>query len=648
MKQTEYKEGGNIIDFNPNHVPSKRIINYAKKIKQKYSKIWDIGGNIFGNEAFVNLERVSKRGYWLDSEEWMYIKWRSYVARHQHDFRIEGVIAMLKWADVVNKGWAYMKDLIEAKIEKQGWKTNKTTRMKQGGSITETYKQKFNEKYNFNPNESHSLEEVSDATGISLKGLQEIYNKGIGAYKTNPSSVRPNVKSKEQWAMARVYSAVMGGKASKVDANELKMYEGGIINNGKGFVFKDLDSDYKQVYQFLASKNIDGKIYYFSRLNIYPQQNVFTIELEDGKEIGRATLNEKENYLINIRVDDEYRRKGLALNLYEFIEIVTDKKLKPSPDKISKEAKNLWLKRNPNLQMKLGGNVGDCIDYIQNSESIKNNGYYLHIKNMNNYVSSNSINIPKIKSLCLITFNSGNQKNLKAVDTVNSLSLASEIAKLLNIDIEIAKVIVYEQTRYSKKITMDMLEAIKNENIIVADKDTIVCTNLSMQYDKGEEVEKYMKEGGNVEPKINVTKSILSVQPILEAILIGGNVDGYKIKKLVKKKKHYGIVYDLYLLNTKKNNLGFYEKRIVDYDPETKKIGLFKQGFSSTNQGKYYLIWSDSELKMKDGGNVSEAEKPNFETHLNTYFTNNGVKFEHHDAEVEIYNQELEIKKILS
>ena len=128
MNKTEYKDGGNIIDFNPNHVPSKRIINYAKSIKQKHPKIWDLGGNIFGNEAFVNLERVSKRGYWLESEEWMYIKWRSYVARHQHDFRINGVVAMLKWADIVNKGWAYMKDLIEAKIEK-------TTKMKKGGEI---------------------------------------------------------------------------------------------------------------------------------------------------------------------------------------------------------------------------------------------------------------------------------------------------------------------------------------------------------------------------------------------------------------------------------------------------------------------------------------------------------------------------------
>ena len=30
--------------------------------------------------------------------------------------------------------------------------------------------------------------------------------RGIGAYKNNPASVRPSVKSPEQWAMARVNS----------------------------------------------------------------------------------------------------------------------------------------------------------------------------------------------------------------------------------------------------------------------------------------------------------------------------------------------------------------------------------------------------------------------------------------------------------
>jgi hypothetical protein len=116
---SEYEVGGKIIEFNRNHLPNKWILSYAKSIKNNHPEIWKLGGNIYGNTAFENLLRVSERGYWLDTEEWMYKKWQSFLARHQHDFRIAGVVAVLKWGGKVNKGWAYMKDLIEDKIAKK-------------------------------------------------------------------------------------------------------------------------------------------------------------------------------------------------------------------------------------------------------------------------------------------------------------------------------------------------------------------------------------------------------------------------------------------------------------------------------------------------------------------------------------------------
>ena len=67
-----------------------------------------------------------------------------------------------------------------------------------------------------------SLPKLSFATGVPLNALQEVYNRGIGAWKTNPQSVRlkkdfsknPDTSkfprsarlTKEQWAYARVYS----------------------------------------------------------------------------------------------------------------------------------------------------------------------------------------------------------------------------------------------------------------------------------------------------------------------------------------------------------------------------------------------------------------------------------------------------------
>lgn len=85
-----------------------------------------------------------------------------------------------------------------------------------------TYKNKFNKKYGFPKDEPHSIAEIAKITGYKKAGLDIIFNKGVGAFRTNRAAVRPSVKSPEQWAMARIYSAVMGGKAAKVDAEHLK------------------------------------------------------------------------------------------------------------------------------------------------------------------------------------------------------------------------------------------------------------------------------------------------------------------------------------------------------------------------------------------------------------------------------------------
>ena len=85
-----------------------------------------------------------------------------------------------------------------------------------------SYKQKFNKRHGFKLDEDHSLEEISKLSGYKLSGLKTIYEKGLGAYYSNPSSVRPQVKSASQWAMARIYASVYpGSKSSKIDASHL-------------------------------------------------------------------------------------------------------------------------------------------------------------------------------------------------------------------------------------------------------------------------------------------------------------------------------------------------------------------------------------------------------------------------------------------
>lgn len=562
----DYKKGGNVIEFNPNHLPSKSVMKFANEIREKYPKVWNLGGNIFGNEAFKNLMTVRKRGYWLDSEEWMYIKWRAYVARHIHDFRIAGVIAMLKWGDKVEKGFPYMKELVEKEVEKRYKKEIKESggklKLKYGGAIT--YKEKYNKEYGFEPKQSHSLEDISKTTGISVIGLQAIYNKGIGAYKTNPKSVRPSVKSKEQWAMARVYSAVMGGRAAKIDANELKMQTGGLMSSQP------------------------------------------------------PTENQLFNQLVKHSCGD-------------------------------------------------GGNTENCIDYIKNSQSIKNNGYYFHFKNLNIYVDSYSAKTPKIKSLVLITFNSGGQSNLKVSDTINSIELSSVLSSLLNVDLSIARIIVSEQMLNAKRYSSAILNEILNENIVVADRNIIVCSNLSTHefknggstdemtqlkseinklYTKAfkmmpnsprqKEVIKQIDElriklenmngkfengGSTDENTLIVKKYILSRHPKKDDIFKGGNVNKYKIVKIKKVKKHYGIIYQLLLLSIEKNKEGKFNRRIVNYNPENKKIGDFEQGYLTTTQGKFYISWDDSELneKLEEGGSTENGAQKFIKWYINWF-----------------------------
>jgi len=91
-----------------------------------------------------------------------------------------------------------------------------------------TYKQQFNKKFKFDKNQSHTLDEISKLSKYKKRGLETIYRKGVGAYHTNHESVRPQVHSPEQWAMARVYASINPkSKASKVDKKHLI---GGKIN----------------------------------------------------------------------------------------------------------------------------------------------------------------------------------------------------------------------------------------------------------------------------------------------------------------------------------------------------------------------------------------------------------------------------------
>ncbi len=50
---------------------------------------------------------------------------------------------------------------------------------------------------------------------VTLPMLEKVFDRGVGAYNTNPQSVRPTVKSPEQWALARTNSFLYAMKKGK-------------------------------------------------------------------------------------------------------------------------------------------------------------------------------------------------------------------------------------------------------------------------------------------------------------------------------------------------------------------------------------------------------------------------------------------------
>lgn len=81
--------------------------------------------------------------------------------------------------------------------------------------MVDTYKNKFNRKYKQPLSQPNSKADISRLTKIPVSILDQVYYRGIGAFKTNRAAVRPSVKSAEQWGYARIYSFVMGGKTQK-------------------------------------------------------------------------------------------------------------------------------------------------------------------------------------------------------------------------------------------------------------------------------------------------------------------------------------------------------------------------------------------------------------------------------------------------
>ena len=79
-----------------------------------------------------------------------------------------------------------------------------------------TNKQKFNLMYKQDKNEPNSKEDISKLTKISMKFLDEIYDRGLKAYENTTKNIKKKV-NENAYAFGRVYAFVVKRRQGVLD-----------------------------------------------------------------------------------------------------------------------------------------------------------------------------------------------------------------------------------------------------------------------------------------------------------------------------------------------------------------------------------------------------------------------------------------------
>jgi hypothetical protein len=188
--------------------PTEGMVEEAKK-GLEWRKEFGRGGTIIGVTRANQIVRKDK----LSPSTVRRMK--SFFARHEVDKRAEGFrsgedgypsagrIAWALWGGDAGQTWSnkkvdqldrernkYLEQASELKEDFIEDEKQLTAGVRKG---LQNKVKDHNDKYGDNP-----------AKRVNLRMLSAVFRRGIGAYRTNPQSVRPNVRSEEQWAYARV------------------------------------------------------------------------------------------------------------------------------------------------------------------------------------------------------------------------------------------------------------------------------------------------------------------------------------------------------------------------------------------------------------------------------------------------------------
>jgi HK97 family phage major capsid protein/HK97 family phage prohead protease len=185
--------------------------DFALSVKENNNEVWRTGGNIRGNEAFEFWTKARDGVETQGTLDW--IKEReAWAARHFEDGKqfkdgdlepnksnIAGVVAQMKWGMIGTLGERGMKDVVLELVKKlEGKKDDERGLSDLSEKVQKGLRNKADE---------HNEEYGDDPTKrTNTRTLAAVFERGVGAYNTNPQSVRPGVTSSDAWAYARVNS----------------------------------------------------------------------------------------------------------------------------------------------------------------------------------------------------------------------------------------------------------------------------------------------------------------------------------------------------------------------------------------------------------------------------------------------------------
>lgn len=217
----------------------------------------------------------------------------SFFSRHEVDKEAEGFrpgeegypsagrIAWALWGG--NAGFAVAKRVkrqVDA-ADEEGDRAELSGSVKKG---LQTKVDDHNEEYGDDPNKR-----------TNLRTLSAVFRRGVGAYKTNPGSVRPSVKSPEQWAYARVNSflyVLRNGKfrSGKHDTDLLPKGHP-LSSDDRGFDSESDDKWSDKMYKTVENQQLVGES---EEITMDSERHIKNVEETDDSYIIEFAKDEME------------------------------------------------------------------------------------------------------------------------------------------------------------------------------------------------------------------------------------------------------------------------------------------------------------------------------------------------------------------